>query len=299
MARQQRQGKATGHEQDDVQPRQPAWRERAPARPRKRIKRHQATTPGVRDSASGRSKAAPARLVLPSRETWLLAGKVAILLLTAIAAAASMIYLAQAPELAVGRPSTQIGGNLRLPSEEIYTGSGIDGRNVLLLRTGDIASRVKGLPGVASATVHVRLPNQVIIDVTEHAPLVAWQAMTSTVWLAADGAEVPQAGAPPPLRFTDQSNGRLDTNEALRKLVLENLGVVHAARPDLSEFYYADEPGLWYRTPEGWDVWLGESGPMEEKLAFAEAAARDITGQGERPKVIDVRQSGRKAIGWQ
>lgn len=297
MAR-QRQGKATGHEQDDVQPRQPAWRERAPAKPRKRIRRNQATAPGVRGNSGARGKAASRTLVLPSRETWLLTGRIAILLLAAIATTVGLIYLVRAPELAVGPASTLIGGNQRLTSEEIYTGSGIDGRNILLLKAGDIASQVKSLPGVASAAVHVRLPNQVIIDVTEHAPLVAWQAVTSTVWLAADGAEVPQAGAAPPLRFTDQSNGRLDTNAALRDLLLENLGAVHAARPDLSEFYYADEPGLYYRAPAGWDVWLGESGPIEEKLAFAEAAAQEIVQQGGKPKVIDVRQSGRKAIGW-
>ncbi len=42
----QREVKASKHEQDDVQPRQPAWRERAPAKPRRRIKHKQATAPG-------------------------------------------------------------------------------------------------------------------------------------------------------------------------------------------------------------------------------------------------------------
>ncbi len=235
---------------------------------------------------------------MPSRETWLLAGRVSMLLLTAIAATVGLIYLLQMPELAVGRTSTEIGGNLRITPEEIYTGSGIDGRNVLLLRSADVAARVETIPGVAKAAVHVRLPNQVLIDIAEHAPLVAWKAVTSTVWLAADGAEVPQAGAAPPLSFTDQSNGRLDRDPALRRMVLENLRAVHAIRPELAEFYYADEPGLYYRAPEGWDVWLGDSGPMDEKLGLADAAAQDIAQQGGRPKRIDVRQSGRRAIGW-
>jgi hypothetical protein len=298
MAKQQRQEKAAEREQDDVRPRQPAWREQAPVRPRKQVKRKQATAPGVPGRASGRGKQDRRAFAWPSRETWFLALRVSALLLTAIGVTAGLIYLLHMPELAIGRTSTQIGGNQRIAPEEIYTHSGIDGRNVLLLRSGDIASEVEKVPGVAQARVHVRLPNQVIIDVTEHAPLVAWQTVTSTVWLATDGSEVPQAGTAPPLRFTDQSKGRLDRDAALHKLILQNLGAVHAARPALTEFYYAEEPGLYYRAPEGWDVWLGESGPMQDKLALAEAAGQDIASQGTRPKVIDVRQSERKAMWW-
>ena len=147
--------------------------------------------------------------------------------------------------------------------------------------------------------MHVRLPNQVIIDIREHAPLVAWQTITSTVWLAADGSEVPQAGGAPPLTFTDQSKGALRQQcGAAQAGPGEAWRAVHSARPTLAEFYYADEPGLYYRAPEGWHVWLGESGPMDDKLALAEAAGLDIARQGGRPKVIDVRQSERKAMWW-
>jgi hypothetical protein len=235
---------------------------------------------------------------MPSRETWLLALRVGALLLTAIAFTVGLLYLLRWPELSVSRGSTQIGGNLRLTPEEVYLAGQIDGKNILVLRADGIASEVEKAPGVASADVHVRLPNQVIIDIREHAPLVAWQSITSTAWLAADGSQVPQAGGAPPITFTDQSQGRLDKDEGLRRLVLENLGVVHAVRPELSEFYYADEPGLYYQASEGWQVWLGESGPMVEKLALAEAAGQDIAKQGARPKVIDVRQSERKAMWW-
>lgn len=298
MTTRQHQAKASKQAQDDVQSRQPAWRERAPTKPRKRIKRKQTTTPDLRGRGSGPSRTGLRAIAVPSRETWFLAGRVLMLLLAAIAATAGLIYLLQVPELAVGRTSTQIGGNQRIPPEEIYSGSGIDGRNVLLLRSAAIAANVQKIPGVAKATVHLRLPNQVLIDVTEHAPLVAWQAMTTTVWLAADGSKVPQAGMTPPLRFTDQSQGRLDKNPELRKLVLDNLGAVYALRTDLVDFYYADEPGLYYRAPEGWDVWLGESGTIADKLALADAAGKDIARQGARPKVIDVRQSERKAMWW-
>lgn len=299
MGKEPRQRKDSQHEQDDALPQQPAWRQRKPSQPRKQIKRKQSTAPDARRGTGRGGKIGRPALVLPSRESWAVAGRVGLLLLTAIVTTAGLIYMLQMPVLTVGRSSTQIGGNQRITPEDVYSGSGIDGRNVLLLRSSEIAARVKAVPGVASVAVHIRLPNQVLIDVTEHAPLVAWQSSTGTVWLAADGAEVPQAGAAPPLTFIDQSNGRLARDAALSKLILQNLGAVRAARPELAEFYYAEEPGLYFRTPEGWDVWLGESGSMEEKLALAEAAAKDIAQQGARPKRIDVRQSGRRAIGWE
>jgi hypothetical protein len=298
MIKQQRQEKASKPAQDEMLSRKPAWREQAPAKPRKRVKRKQMAVQGSSGRAGGRERSERRPITMPSRETWLLVLRVSALLLTAIAATVGLLFMLRWPELGVSRGSTQIGGNVRLMPEEIYIASEIDARNVLVLRTSDIAREVEKLPGVAKADVHVRLPNQVIIDIREHAPLVAWQTITSTVWLAADGAEVPQAGGLPPLTFTDQSQGRLDKDAGLRKLVLENLGTLHTARPALAEFYYADEPGLYYRMPEGWQVWLGESGPMDEKLALAEAAALDISRQGGRPKVIDVRQSQRKAMWW-
>ncbi len=295
MARQRHSGKASQEAQDDLRPRQPAWREQAPARPRKRVKRKQAT---VQDASGKTSERERPRFRAPSREMIYTGLRVGALLLTAIAVTAGLIYLLTWPELAVSPTSTLIGGYQRIAPADIYTGSKVDGRNVLLLRTDEIAAEVKKIPGVAKADVHVRLPNQVIIDIREHAPLVAWQAVTGTLWLAADGAQVPQAGAAPPLTFTDRSSGRLAKDAPLRKLVLDNLAVVHAARPSLTEFAYGDEAGLYYRAPEGWEVWLGESGPMDAKLAVAEATGQDLTRKGERTKAIDVRESDRKAILW-
>jgi hypothetical protein len=79
---------------------------------------------------------------------------------------------------------------------------------------------------------------------------------------------------------------------------LENLRAVHAARPELVDFYYADEPGLYFVAAGGWQVWLGESGPMEDKLDLADAAVQNVAGQSAKPKLIDVRQSGQRAIEW-
>ena len=262
----------------------------------KRIKRNTFAVQRTQGKHSDRGRTPT--LVMPTREALLNWSRVALLLLVAAGVAIALIYLLRWPLLAVSPASTQIGGAQRTKPEEIYEWSQVDGRNIMVLETSDVVSKVKSLPGVASADVHLRLPNQVIIDVVEHAPLVAWQGMTTTVWLAANGSEVPQAGAVPPLRLTDVSEGRLENDAPLRALLLENLASVHALRPELSEFYYGRSQGLFYRAAEGWDVWLGESGPIGSKLATVDAAGQALMQQSTPAKVIDVRHADREVMWW-
>jgi cell division septal protein FtsQ len=290
-------GKTQKGEADDVQPRQPAWRQ-PPAKPRKRAKRQTFAATQRSGGGSARQPAPTKALALPGRETvfgWL---RVAALLAAVAGVAAGLVYLLRWPLLTVGPYSTLIGGAQRIDTASLYQQSEIDGRSILVLRAEDIEARLRRAPGVATADVHLRLPNQVIIDVVEHSPLVAWQGITNTVWLSADGSAVPQAGALPPLQLVDRSSGRLANNPALKALILENLVALREANPEISELYYGDTQGLHYRSAQGWDVWLGESGSMGEKMMLASATARDVERSGARPQVIDVRHSDRKAMWW-
>jgi cell division septal protein FtsQ len=284
-------------EADDVQLRQPAWRQ-PPAKPRKRGKR-QTFAATQRSSGGSTRQPSPARAFsMPSREVVFGFLRVAALLVTVAGVTVGLVYLLRWPLLTVGPYSTLIGGARRIDTAALYQQSGIDGRSILVLRSDDIEARLLTTPGVATADVHLRLPNQVIIDVVEHSPLVAWRGITNTVWLSADGAEVPQAGALPPLQLVDRSSVRLATNPALRALILEHLVALRELNLEISELYYGDTEGLYYRTAQGWDVWLGESGAMREKVMLAAATGRDVERSGTRPQVIDVRHSDRKALWW-
>lgn len=282
-------------EQDDARPRQPAWRQ-PPANPRKRTRRNSFAVQrqGNRDSARDR---APLRAFAPpSRETILSWLRIGGLLTVAVVVGAGLIYLLQWPVLQVWHGSTLIGGAQRIESAVIYDKAEVGGRNILLLHSGEVAARLEAVPGIADATVHLRLPNEVIIDVVEHAPLVAWQTITSTMWLSASGAEVPQSGGLPPLQLVDQSGGRLTSNPALKTMILDNLKTIHEARPEQNELYYGNTQGLYYRAAEGWEVWLGENGDVRKKLALALAAGQDLARTGARPAMIDLRHSDKKAM---
>ncbi len=296
MARQTKGRKRKGDE-DDVTMRQPAWRQ-APSQPRKRAKRVAFTLQRERGKKGLRGRVPVPTVVLPSREALLNGMRAALLVLVAAGVAFGLLNLLRWPVLAVSPASTLIGGAQRIPPELIYEHSHVGGRNILVIETSDVVSQVRSIPGIADADVHLRLPNQVIIDVEEHAPLVAWEGVTTTVWLAADGSQVPQAGSLPPIRLVDVSEGRLEHDVSLRSLVLENMASLHVLRPELSEFHYGREQGLYYRAAQGWEVWMGETGPLDSKLALVEAAGRDLMQRGRKVKVIDVRHSDREVMWW-
>jgi hypothetical protein len=276
------------------------WRT-PPAQPRKRVRNYSSTTQS-QGRADGRRTRGAIRerrpLRVPSRKAILrfLRGFVLVLLVCAVAF--GMYELLRLPELAIDRSTAEIGGAQRIPPLRIYEASGVDGRNIFLIRAGEIQDRVLSLPGIARAEVHLRLPNRVIVDVVEHAPLVAWQGITTTVWLAEDGAEVPQAGDLPPLALTDETGVSLGESRRLWPLVLKNMAELHAAQPDVRELFYGKTEGLYYRTADGWAVWLGDSGPMTAKLSLIGDAQQEIASRGQQPKVIDVRLSGRRALYW-
>lgn len=285
----------------DAGPTQPRWR-RAPARSRKELRKMQSATKlaSKRTDKSVAITQAPGRwnLRLPSRTTVRDSIHRVVLLVIAVGFTFGMIQLLRLPQMAVSATSTQIGGVQRITREKIYNASGIEGRNIFLVRPNDVAAAVSQVGGIAAVQVHVRLPNQVLIDVQEHAPLVAWQGVTTTLWLAADGALVPQAGQAPPLTLVDQTEAMPDAESLHAPLLLKNLIALHDTRPDIAKVYYRKNQGLSFQTPEGSDVWLGDSGPMADKLAVLEVARREITRLGKQAKVIDLRHNYQRAIWW-
>jgi hypothetical protein len=303
MAKKQAPEKA---EAERSRPAQPAW-QNPPARSRKQMQRTRGgqkrltsqTTPvshapahklagpdETNDAQPRRSFRVPVRSLL----------RYGFLLVIIGAVTYGMAELVRLPQLAVAATSTQIGGAARISPGDIYRASEVEGRNILLIRAADVVAKVREVPGIEDANVYVRLPNQVIIDVREYAPLVAWQGITTTVWLAENASEVPQAGGPPPLTLNDRTGMALAESKLRWPVVLARLAELHRSRPDLQEIAYGEEQGLYYRTGEGWEVWLGDGDDIEQKLALLEGAQRAIAAGGTKPRAIDLRFDGDHAL---
>lgn len=284
----------------EVAPAQPSWR-RKPARPRARVRKLQSTAattghrPARRISAPARGKTG---LRLPDRETVVRWAQRVLFIALMGGLAFGLVALLQLPLWRVSATTTLVGGTRRLAPQAVYEAGGLEGRNIFLLRPEEVAAAVRQLPGVRDVRVHVRLPNQVVIDVWEYAPLVAWRTITTTVWLAEDGSPVPQAGEPPPLTLDDSSGTFPDAGNPLTAILLKDLKTLHELLPEVQELGYSREKGLTFRTSEGWEVWLGEGGSVADKLRLLAVARQEITRLGRQVRFIDLRHGAQQAI-WQ
>lgn len=126
------------------------------------------TRPTVR-LPDGAAKAAP-RDWRKSARTILRQGFVLVLLGAVVY---GLVEFFQLPALAVTSGTAQIGGAHRLTPRAIYDASGVEGRNIFLVRQAEVEANLREMPGIAGADVHLRLPNQILIDVKELRPLVA------------------------------------------------------------------------------------------------------------------------------
>jgi len=297
----QRNKKTRTPTQKPAGPAQPVWKQ-PPPKPRKQMRRHQAIGPKVapQNSVPARGAVTVVRLAAKPRfrvrEAVRLYGRTALLLLVVIGCAVGLLALLHLPQLTVMATTTEIGGSRRNAAEDVYAAAAVEGRNILLVKPADVARRVMEMSGIAGADVHVRLPNRVLIDVREYTPLVAVQGITTTLWLSADGAEVPQVGGKPPLTLKDRSGMSLGASQQTWRDLLPDLAEIQAARPDVSELFYGNLEGLYFVAPEGWTVWLGNGGPMAAKLALLDATRREILARGTHPNVIDLRYSATQAF---
>ncbi len=270
------------------EPAQPLWRQ-PPPKPRGEMVRLQTAVKGLDHGAAGKNAKKPAWF--SGRLTWRVAGAALIVLLLALS-------LAQVWFHAAFRVSAvAVYGVERVLAEDVGRASGVEGRSIFQIRPAAAERSITALPGVTAATVHVRLPNQVIVDVVEHQPWVAWQVITETVWLAADGrTRVPVAGAPPALSLVDETGAAMDEAGRMKPYVYSSLRALHLARPEMTAVYYGRLEGLYYRAPEGWTIYLGDQGKVAAKLALLQAVQNSPAVRNTRPEVIDLRYEGRAEI---
>ncbi len=209
--------------------------------------------------------------------------------------------------------AAQIQGNTRVSAQDIYAASGIDGKNIFWISPAEVVRRVSQMGGISQVAVHVRLPDQVTIQVQELMPLVIWKTARGTFWVTDGGQTMAPAGDPPALTLTDRdgtagiqpadgapgsdtaaglSDSGVSPGPRLRSGVLAQLVALRTLRSDISNLYYGAEEGLYFRAPEGWTVYLGNEGDVASKLTLLQAVQKQAAGEKTPPRVVDLRLEG-------
>jgi hypothetical protein len=216
---------------------------------------------------------------------WLQAG----IFVALIAAAAGAAYGTTLEPFRVSSDSIEVRGPQRLEAREVVEAAELDGQNVFMVQAEPVADRILALQGVKSVGVRVHLPNRVIIEISEFLPLVEWQRPDGRRWLAEDGSLVPITGDAPALILVDPQAEAADADGNLESDTLENLKVIHEMLPEQRELYYGKVEGIYFRAPQGWNVYLGEEGRMARKLSVLAGLEDMLIARDPRPKKVDLR----------
>lgn len=91
-----------------------------------------------------------------------------------------------------------IQGNVRTPAAAIYAASGLDGHSVFSADIKEAATGIMSIPDIERASVAIRLPHQVSIEVEETDIVLFWQAGETLYAVDENGRAIsPPAQVPP------------------------------------------------------------------------------------------------------
>ncbi len=187
-------------------------------------------------------------------------------------------------------------GANRLPVSEIRRVAGLQNVSSFRVNTLDVASRLQSEFGlIDDISVSCRLPNRVVITLSERDAVLVWESGGRQWWVDISG-EV--------LGETNDNGGFVvihDTGAFAAepgdyiagvpwRLALELLEVLPAIR----EYDYTSELGLvLYVTPHQWPVYLGHEGNARTKAALMQALAEELLDKQVAVGYIDLRNESR------
>ncbi len=193
-----------------------------------------------------------------------------------------------------------------IPPSEIVAASGLGGNHVFSVNPSEAAGRINEVPGVISATVTLRWPNEVLIQVAEDTPIAIWQEGGVDYWVTEDGRILPSRGMaagllrivsewkPSPEAVLEKAEDAKETAVAQPNIrfiaqdVLDGALLLRQLRPNIEQLYYAPAEGLSYQDGRGWRAYFGVGADMSQKLVVYEAIIQNLLAQELTPTYVSV-----------
>ncbi len=186
-------------------------------------------------------------------------------------------------------------GTVSITPEEIVSASGLAGNHIFAADPAGAAIAIHELPGVVSATVQLRWPNEVLIRIVEDRPVALWVQAGETFWIneagrlipaRAEAPGLPQIQAETPWELTDETG-------ALTLTLVPGdvwLGARQLAelRPELTALYYRPDGGLSFDDERGWRAYFGVGDDMHQKLVVYDTLVTDLQSRGLQPDYVSV-----------
>ncbi len=193
-----------------------------------------------------------------------------------------------------------------IPAAEIVAASGLGGNHVFAVNPVEAAERIQAVPGVISATVTLRWPNEVLIQVAEDDPIAVWQEGGRDYWVMKDGRLLPSRGVAAGLLriVSERQPSRAEVEGVaigeeetavdqpdirfISSQVLDGALQLRQLRPNIEQLYYTPAEGLSYQDGRGWRAYFGAGADMAQKLVVYEAIIDNLLAQGLTPTYVSV-----------
>jgi hypothetical protein len=208
-------------------------------------------------------------------------------------------------------------GTSAIVADDIVARSGLAGSHIFAADPQGAAERIAELPGVISATVTLRWPNNVVVGIREETPVAVWREGNQAYWINEDGQLLPalaqSVGLLEIVSEIDSEQGRaeigeleigegaLDEGEESEQAAEQVAGIPFIAtdvlagaiqlrelRPNINQLYYRPSGGLSYQDGRGWRVYFGSGQNMHQKLVVYETLVEDLLSRGIQPAYIGV-----------
>jgi cell division protein FtsQ len=200
----------------------------------------------------------------------------------------------------------QVSGNLRISEADINAALLVIGKPIFSVVPAEIElNLLKVYPGIASVDVQISLPNQVIVNISERIPAIAWQRQDgSTDWIDANGIKFSSgeqmenlvtivAYGDPPTPLAPAADASLALvpsapvfiEPSLITTITDLVGIA----PQGAVIIYDPAYGLGWIDPRGWLVYLGENTKdVTMKLNIYQAIIDKLSQEGVQPTMISV-----------
>jgi cell division protein FtsQ len=209
--------------------------------------------------------------------------------------AAALYYAWTTPTFQIA--GLQVNGIERLAVTDIETALGIEGELVFMLDPGELSLQLQTVfPELSSAKVKVGLPAEVVIEVVERQPVLAWSRDGEEVWVDADGYVFPPRGelqlaasVEGMLPAVNLEEGSEEGQEVVEPGMVQAILKMTGHLPSDARLIYDLDYGLGWNDWRGWQVYFGlDTLDIETKLIVYEALVDNLDSRGVEPELISM-----------
>ncbi len=186
--------------------------------------------------------------------------------------------------------SAHVENNRYTPAHQIYKQAGIHGYSIFFVNPGKVRERLIALDYVRDAVVDAQLPASVHIRLIEREPSIQYQVLGERRWIDREGFITPAADDREGLiELIDDDSAASKDGRTIDVEVMTAIQHITKRLPRVTMFRYQQPFGLYFISPEGWQVYLGTADAMDDKLANWESIRKRVLQERTDVHEVDLR----------